>query len=121
MVQIPRDVPNEHAATRQHPRPVVQPGLESPVSLAGFDPPVPDLDPFLHRDHPGDFEHKTGGGQSLLEDPPGLLIETRRILDQGDLHVLVIPERDELARLGPGKAAPDNHGYGSLADSYPQP
>ena len=33
MVQVPCDVPNQHAAARHNPRPVIQPSLEGPLAL----------------------------------------------------------------------------------------
>jgi hypothetical protein len=78
--------------------------------LLGLDPPVPDLDFFVDSHDAKYPEHESGVREGVVQRAPGLGIEIREILNQGDFLVLIVPERYEPLGLGPRKTAPRHDG-----------
>ena len=66
------------------------------------------------------LEHEAGLQQREGERPPRTGLELGDVAHQRHLLVLRVPERDEPARLGPGKAADRAHRRRSLSGLHPE-
>jgi hypothetical protein len=78
--------------------------LESARSLLGVDRPVSDLDFLLDINDAFHAEDEAGLRQRVFECLARRGVEGRRVVDQRELAVLPIPEREVPVGLRPGKA-----------------
>ena len=110
MTQIAGYIAEQQAPARQGTRPVVQTSHESPWPLPGVHVPAPDLDFLLDLQHLRHLQDEPSLDQRLFQRLPRRTVERCRIGDQGELLVLVIPQRHEPSRLGPRETPPHRHG-----------
>jgi hypothetical protein len=90
--------------------------LERSASLPGFDRPLPDLDLLIDVEHARHLEHEPGLRERPFNGAARLRVQLGRIVDDRDLAILVVAQRQVKPRLRPGEALPEPHGHRCAVD-----
>ena len=95
MIEIASRIPNNDAATRHFHWPVVASGLKGTWPLSGLYLPASDFDLLVDLGDRGDFEHEASLDERGLQLAPRVRVQLIQRIDQGELVVVRVPQREE--------------------------